>query len=145
MCGIVGAITKRPVVDILLNGLKKLEYRGYDSAGMALLTPAGKIIRHRVVGKVSALEKIITAQRCTEQIGIAHTRWATHGSLSEQNAHPFVSHHALALVHNGIIDNDIILRKKLIKKGYTFHSETDSEVIVHLIYDEWQRSGDLLS
>src|SRR3990167_554890 len=145
MCGIVGAIAQRPVVSLLLEGLKKLEYRGYDSAGLALVDSENTLTRYRVVGKVSELEKVVLPHHCQQKMGIAHTRWATHGALKKQNAHPFVSHDEFALVHNGIIENNFELRQQLIQDGYQFSSETDSEVIVHLIHYHFQRSHDVIA
>lgn len=138
MCGIVGAIAQQDVVNILLAGLKRLEYRGYDSAGLAIITSHGSqpltLQRLRRVGKVKALEDAIAHNPIEGSIGIAHTRWATHGQPSEYNAHPHVSGF-ISIVHNGIIENYQSLRTQLIEKGYQFCSETDSEVIAHLIHD----------
>lgn len=138
MCGIVGAIAQRNVVDILLEGLKRLEYRGYDSAGLAVIpsqaVPPLHIQRVRQVGKVAALQTAIKQNSISGNIGIAHTRWATHGEPNESNAHPHMSDY-IAIVHNGIIENYQALRIGLIEKGYQFRSETDSEVIAHLIHD----------
>jgi glucosamine--fructose-6-phosphate aminotransferase (isomerizing) len=145
MCGIVGAVAKRPVANLLINGLKKLEYRGYDSAGIALVNDAGELMRLRVVGKVHALEVAIQAHPLVANTGIAHTRWATHGVPSEKNAHPVVSHDEFALVHNGIIENHTVLRESLAKAGYTFTSDTDTEVIVHLIHQHFQKTHDFLA
>ena len=133
MCGIVGAIAQRPVTEILLEGLRKLEYRGYDSAGMALLDENAELYRVRALGKVAELEKKITQNPHAGMIGISHTRWATHGEPAERNAHPHMSKKRIAVVHNGIIENYEELRAKLISQGYTFESETDTEVVVHLI------------
>jgi glucosamine--fructose-6-phosphate aminotransferase (isomerizing) len=133
MCGIVGAIAQRPVTAILLSGLHKLEYRGYDSAGLALLDSQSKLYRARALGKVAELEKKVVADPQNGTIGISHTRWATHGEPAERNAHPHMSNKRVAVVHNGIIENYEELRKQLIEQGYTFESETDTEVIVHLI------------
>ncbi|OGT37727.1 MAG: glutamine--fructose-6-phosphate aminotransferase [Gammaproteobacteria bacterium RIFCSPHIGHO2_12_FULL_37_14] len=144
MCGIVGAVAKRPIERLLIDGLKKLEYRGYDSAGMAVIDSEFQLKRLRVAGKVRELEIALNAQPLQAYMGIAHTRWATHGAPSEQNAHPFVSHDKIALVHNGIIENHLILRKKLINQGYQFLSETDTETAVHLIHYHFTQSNDLL-
>ncbi|MDD9892056.1 MAG: glutamine--fructose-6-phosphate transaminase (isomerizing) [Gammaproteobacteria bacterium] len=133
MCGIVGAIAKRDVQDILVEGLKRLEYRGYDSAGVALLTNQQTVERRRAVGKVAELEAVIEATPVAGNVGIAHTRWATHGEPAERNAHPHMSGKDLAIVHNGIIENHQPLREELEKEGYFFESDTDTEVIVHLI------------
>ncbi len=133
MCGIVGAIAQRNVVPILLEGLKRLEYRGYDSAGLAVIEN-GLIHRQRQIGKVAGLERLIQETPLQGVIGIAHTRWATHGKPSTANAHPHVCRHKVAVVHNGIIENHEQLRSKQQADGYEFTSETDTEVIVHEIY-----------
>jgi glucosamine--fructose-6-phosphate aminotransferase (isomerizing) len=135
MCGIVGAVASNNVAPILLEGLKRLAYRGYDSAGMALLDPTTHAIhRSRVEGKVDQLEKALLADPLTGQIGIAHTRWATHGMPSKYNAHPITSNDTIAVVHNGIIENHETFRDSLLKKGYIFTSETDTEVAAHLLH-----------
>ncbi|MBX9585887.1 MAG: glutamine--fructose-6-phosphate transaminase (isomerizing) [Gammaproteobacteria bacterium] len=135
MCGIVGAIAQRDVAPILLDSLKRLEYRGYDSAGMAVLHPENLTIqRIRALGKVSQLAEAMTTQSSSGFIGIAHTRWATHGKPSEVNAHPHLSTDDIALVHNGIIENYANLREQLIALGYGFASETDTEVAAHTIH-----------
>lgn len=134
MCGIVGAIANRDVAGILLEGLKRLEYRGYDSAGLAIISPQGELQRVRRVGKVNKLKEALDSKPLKGSIGIAHTRWATHGEPTEHNAHPHISDH-IAVVHNGIIENYEPLREKLIAKGYQFRSETDTEVIAHLVHD----------
>lgn len=144
MCGIVGAVGKRPVAKLLLEGLKKLEYRGYDSAGIALIDDAGELKRLRVVGKVRELENAMQGYPFQGHTGIAHTRWATHGAPSEKNAHPFLSHDEFALVHNGIIENHAHLREQLQQDGYKFNSETDTEVAVHLIHKHFSKEQDLL-
>ena len=134
MCGIVGYIGPRPVLPILIGGLKKLEYRGYDSAGCAVVTPDNTMLVFKAKGKVSNLEEKAKECRQTCTLGIAHTRWATHGIPSETNAHPHLSQSGnLAIVHNGIIENYATLRDQLRKRGYTFKSETDTEVLVQLI------------
>jgi len=140
MCGIVGAIAQRQVSEILLEGLRRLEYRGYDSAGLAVLNSKGLIQRTRALGKVSELEKAIGENALTGTIGIAHTRWATHGVPSEENAHPHMSSDEVVLVHNGIIENYQELKEELIADGYVFNSQTDSEVVVHLIHRELKAS-----
>lgn len=132
MCGIVGAIAARPVADILLEGLRRLEYRGYDSAGMAVLNE-GQINRLRRIGKVKELAAACEQQPLAGHLGIAHTRWATHGKPSEQNAHPHMSGESLAVVHNGIIENFEPLKQELQQQGYAFTSETDTEVVAHLL------------
>ena len=134
MCGIVGAIANRDVAGILLEGLKRLEYRGYDSAGLAIISPQGELQRVRRVGKVNKLKEALDSKPLKGSIGIAHTRWATHGEPTELNAHPHISDY-IAVVHNGIIENYEPLREKLIAKGYQFRSETDTEVISHLVHD----------
>lgn len=144
MCGIVGAAAKRPVVSMLLDGLKKLEYRGYDSAGLASIDHEHQLKCLRVVGKVRELENVMHQHAIHAHTGIAHTRWATHGAPLEKNAHPFLSHDEFALVHNGIIENHAELREKLTAEGYQFHSDTDTEVIVHLIHQCYARHKDLL-
>ena len=132
MCGIVGAVAQRDIAEILLEGLRRLEYRGYDSAGLAVVDNQGHMQRIRRVGKVQALSDAVVDSPMTGGTGIAHTRWATHGEPTEQNAHPHVSEH-IAVVHNGIIENYQELREKLLRKGYTFYSSTDTEVAVKLI------------
>ncbi|UYG07734.1 glutamine--fructose-6-phosphate transaminase (isomerizing) [Halomonas sp. M4R1S46] len=143
MCGIVGAVAQRNVQGILLEGLKRLEYRGYDSAGMAIRADDGRLQRRRALGKVAALEDKLAAAPLAGHSGIAHTRWATHGRPSEANAHPHQSGERLAVVHNGIIENHEALRHELEADGYTFASETDTEVVAHLLERE-ARQGDLL-
>ena len=143
MCGIVGAIAERNITAVLVEGLKRLEYRGYDSAGVALLTDQGELDRRRRVGKVSELEQALSAEPLAGRLGIAHTRWATHGAPSERNAHPHFSGHDLAVVHNGIIENHEELRAELKGLGYVFSSDTDTEVIVHLLDHLLKTEGDL--
>ncbi|MBA1288033.1 glutamine--fructose-6-phosphate transaminase (isomerizing) [Pseudomonas japonica] len=143
MCGIVGAIAERNIAAILLEGLKRLEYRGYDSAGVALVTTAGTLERRRRTGKVSELEASLQEQPLVGRLGIAHTRWATHGAPNERNAHPHFSN-GVAVVHNGIIENHEPLRAMLTDQGYVFESETDTEVIAHLLHRELQSAGSLI-
>ena len=143
MCGIVGAVAQRDVIDILLEGLRRLEYRGYDSAGVAVVNNKNELVRVRSVGKVSELVKKIEDNPQEGSLGIAHTRWATHGKPSENNAHPHKSG-TVALVHNGIIENFQELKDELITKGYTFESDTDTEVMAHLINSYKKESGELL-
>ena len=134
MCGIVGAVAERDVVPILLEGLRRLEYRGYDSAGVAVINESKAIERVRAKGKISALTDKLQDQTIVGMTGIAHTRWATHGIPSEKNAHPHVSNERVAIVHNGIIENYQHLRTRQQKQGYVFSSDTDTEVIAHLIH-----------
>ncbi|AZF66949.1 MULTISPECIES: glutamine--fructose-6-phosphate transaminase (isomerizing) [Pseudomonas] len=142
MCGIVGAVAERNVTAILLEGLKRLEYRGYDSAGVAVFTNAGKLERMRRPGKVSELEQALLGEPLVGRLGIAHTRWATHGAPCERNAHPHFSGD-LAVVHNGIIENHEVLREQLKGLGYVFTSDTDTEVIAHLLNHKLKDLGDL--
>src|ERR671933_719841 len=132
MCGIVGAIARRNVVPILLEGLKRLEYRGYDSAGIAVVN--GALHRVRSTGRVAELARRTEQNGLAGPLGIAHTRWATHGVPSERNAHPHVSG-GISVVHNGIIENHDEIRSRLKAKGYEFTSDTDTEVIAHLVFD----------
>jgi len=143
MCGIVAAVADRNIVPVLLEGLRKLEYRGYDSAGLALLNDSG-LQRLRAVGRVAELTAQVDAMGAKGATGIAHTRWATHGVPSERNAHPHISH-GLAVVHNGIIENHELLRSQLKAEGYEFTSETDTEVVAHLIAFELTRIPDLFA
>nr|WP_298136195.1 glutamine--fructose-6-phosphate transaminase (isomerizing) [uncultured Pseudomonas sp.] len=143
MCGIVGAVAERNITAVLLEGLKRLEYRGYDSAGVALLSDQGVLQRSRRVGKVAELQNALALEPLAGRLGIAHTRWATHGAPSERNAHPHFSGEALAVVHNGIIENHDALRERLRALGYVFSSDTDTEVIVHLLEHKLQSQGDL--
>ncbi|MBI3171053.1 MAG: glutamine--fructose-6-phosphate transaminase (isomerizing), partial [Hydrocarboniphaga effusa] len=144
MCGIVGAVASRDVVPVLMEGLRRLGYRGYDSAGVAVLDAHSALDRRRAQGKVRQLADNIAQKPLAGAIGIAHTRWATHGVPSERNAHPHFSGDGLAIVHNGIIENHDALRDELKQKGYRFESETDTEVVAHLIHDEVRRGGGLL-
>lgn len=143
MCGIVGGIAQRNVVPILIEGLKRLEYRGYDSAGLAVIADK-QIHRHRETGKTKGLEDLLAADPCSGNIGIAHTRWATHGKPSTQNAHPHICNNKVAVVHNGIIENHQLLRDTQKAQGYKFTSETDTEVIAHQIYQELENTDSLL-
>ncbi|MBV1883490.1 MAG: glutamine--fructose-6-phosphate transaminase (isomerizing) [Pseudomonadales bacterium] len=145
MCGIVGAIADRNVTPILLEGLRRLEYRGYDSAGVAVIDyKSGSIERTRRLGKVKELDSALLENPHNGHIGIAHTRWATHGVPSESNAHPHMSGSNLAIVHNGIIENFESLREELATQGYEFQSETDTEVIVHLLHHKLKSNKNLL-
>src|SRR6266852_7767318 len=147
MCGIVGAIAKRNIVPVLIEGLKRLEYRGYDSAGVAVLDgmavgSRATLRRVRSTGRVVELEKLSGAQVLAGGLGIAHTRWATHGVPSEKNAHPHISG-GVSVVHNGIIENHEEMRKRLRAKGYEFVSDTDTEVIAHLVHSNLQSGAAL--
>jgi glucosamine--fructose-6-phosphate aminotransferase (isomerizing) len=138
MCGIVGYIGNKDVLPILMDGLKRLEYRGYDSAGVAILNK-GKINVIKQVGKIAALESELNGNSMSGKLGIAHTRWATHGEPNQVNAHPHSDESGnIILVHNGIIENYSALKKMLIKKGHTFHTDTDTETIAHLISEFYQ-------
>ncbi|NQD80651.1 glutamine--fructose-6-phosphate transaminase (isomerizing) [Pseudomonas sp. CrR14] len=143
MCGIVGAIAERNITAVLVEGLKRLEYRGYDSAGVALVDDLGTLQRRRRVGKVSELESALNSEPLPGRLGIAHTRWATHGVPTENNAHPHFSGDQLAVVHNGIIENHGPLRERLQGLGYHFSSDTDTEVIVHLLDHTLKTHSDL--
>lgn len=142
MCGIVGAIAQRNIVPVLLEGLKRLEYRGYDSAGVAVVN--GGLQRERSTGRVVELESRVNAVHLQAELGIAHTRWATHGVPSVRNAHPHQSH-GIAVVHNGIIENHEALRAQLLAQGYQFESETDTEVIAHLLHSCWVKNPNLVA
>ena len=135
MCGIVGAIAERNVVPILMEGLRRLEYRGYDSAGIAVRNHEARLQRIRSVGKVAGLQHLLDQGTVEGPLGIAHTRWATHGMPAERNAHPHMSGEQVAIVHNGIIENHAELRTDLRERGFVFSSETDTEVIAHLLAD----------
>ncbi len=143
MCGIVGAVAQRDIAEILLEGLRRLEYRGYDSAGLAVIDQPGHMQRICRVGKVQSLADAVEKEPMIGGTGIAHTRWATHGEPTEQNAHPHISEH-IAVVHNGIIENYEELRTQLIERGYRFVSETDTEVIAHLVHWEQKQGGSLI-
>jgi glucosamine--fructose-6-phosphate aminotransferase (isomerizing) len=141
MCGIIGALAQRDIVPVLVEGLKRLEYRGYDSAGIAVLN--GGLQRVRRVGRVAEMEAEARAQNLHGAVGIGHTRWATHGGVTEFNAHPIVSRGEIAVVHNGIIENHEAMRARLKGLGYAFESQTDTEVIAHLIHYYYASLGDL--
>ena len=145
MCGIVGAVADRDIVPILIEGLRRLEYRGYDSAGVAVLNGRTEVARLRAVGKVAKLSEALVATPTAGHLGIAHTRWATHGVPNERNAHPHVSRDGVAIVHNGIIENHEQLRAELERLGYEFASETDTEVIAHRIHHHLGASKDLFA
>src|SRR4030095_12012457 len=140
MCGIVGYIGKKQSFPILIKGLHRLEYRGYDSAGVALLGDEIKI--YKKAGKVSRLEEYCEDKDVTGTTGIGHTRWATHGVPNDVNAHPHFSEtHKLAIIHNGIIENYAALKEELLQRGHHFESETDTEVLIHLIEDIQQNEA----
>jgi glutamine---fructose-6-phosphate transaminase (isomerizing) len=143
MCGIVGAVAERDIVPVLMEGLRRLEYRGYDSAGLAVLNGSTHLTRLRTVGKVRMLDDALEQNPTVGKIGIAHTRWATHGAPSERNAHPHISRDGIAIVHNGIIENHEQLRAELERSGYRFSSETDTEVIAHRVHFHEQKAKDL--
>lgn len=146
MCGVVGGVSERNVVSIILEGLSRLEYRGYDSVGVAIIDNNAYLDRRRVTGRVKQLSEICHNDKFRGHIGIGHTRWATHGGVTETNAHPHFSHDTLGVVHNGIIENYAELRTELQDRGYIFDSQTDTEVIVHLVHSIYQANGlDLLS
>lgn len=144
MCGIVGATAERHVQRILVEGLTKLEYRGYDSAGLAVVSGNSQLLQVRAVGKVAELVDALEKTPAKGYLGIAHTRWATHGEPAVRNAHPHVSNNTVAVVHNGIIENHAVLRAELIDLGYEFLSDTDTEVIAHLIEHHYQKQNNLL-
>ncbi|NLD55338.1 MAG: glutamine--fructose-6-phosphate aminotransferase, partial [Burkholderiaceae bacterium] len=144
MCGIVGAVARRNVVPILIDGLRKLEYRGYDSAGIAILN--GSMTRVRAVGRVAELDARAREKGADAPVGIAHTRWATHGGVTEGNAHPHISSQGdldISVVHNGIIENHEALRERLRNLGYEFQSQTDTEVVAHLVHSLVRAGHDL--
>jgi glucosamine--fructose-6-phosphate aminotransferase (isomerizing) len=144
MCGIVGAVAERNIVPVLVEGLRRLEYRGYDSAGIAVVTQDNTMGLRRAVGKVADLEEKLVEAPLSGRLGVAHTRWATHGGVTEANAHPHVSGDRVAVIHNGIIENFAEIKAELIGKGYEFKSETDTEVAAHLIYDHLRQGHALL-
>ncbi|MEJ2143080.1 MAG: class II glutamine amidotransferase, partial [Gammaproteobacteria bacterium] len=143
MCGIVGAIADRDISSVLINGLKRLEYRGYDSAGIAVLDQQSCIQRVRTTGKIKQLEEALNATPANGNTGIGHTRWATHGIPSENNAHPHVCKKSIAVVHNGIIENFESLREEQRSQDYEFTSDTDTEVIVHQLHKHFYSGNNL--
>jgi glucosamine--fructose-6-phosphate aminotransferase (isomerizing) len=144
MCGIVGGVAQRNVVPILMEGLRRLEYRGYDSAGLAVISEQ-HIHRKRALGKVKGLEALLESDPIAGNTGIAHTRWATHGKPSTANAHPHICRHKVAVVHNGIIENHELLKDEQLRNGYEFTSQTDTEVIVHEVFDAMRSKDGLVS
>ena len=144
MCGIVGAIAERNVVPILVEGLRRLEYRGYDSAGIAVAAGGKDLDLRRTVGKIAALEEKLDQAPLKGRLGVAHTRWATHGGVTEANAHPHLSGGRVAVIHNGIIENHEEIRQELVSLGYEFSSETDTEVAAHLVHEHLEQGHDLL-
>ncbi len=145
MCGIVGAVAERDIVPVLVEGLRRLEYRGYDSAGVAVIRENGSLGMSRAVGKVAGLEEKLATDPLEGMIGVAHTRWATHGGVTEANAHPHLSGGRVAVIHNGIIENFQPIKDEMLEKGYTFESETDTEVAAHLIHDYLKQGLDLVA
>lgn len=145
MCGIVAGVATKNIVSLLCEGLKRVEYRGYDSAGIAVIDSSQQLQRLRVQGKVHELIRTIDAHSFNGNIGIAHTRWATHGAPSEANAHPHFSANKIALVHNGVVENYEILRDHLLTQGYEFTSQTDSEVVTHLLHYYYKKQDNFLS
>ena len=144
MCGIVGAASTRNIVPTLIDGIRRLEYRGYDSTGLAVINGtvgAPRLTRLVSTARVADLAAQAKASRLDAVTGISHTRWATHGAPTSDNAHPHTSHDEIAVVHNGIIENFEALRERLIGQGYRFNTETDSEVIPHLVHSHWHGAG----
>ena len=142
MCGIIGYLGAKPAVPVLIDGLRRLEYRGYDSAGIALVR-AGEIEVRRSAGKLDLLEEVIRAEPVDGEYGVGHTRWATHGRPTEENAHPHRDCSGrLVVVHNGIIENYLALKQRLQRAGHRFETETDTEVIAHLVEQEFEAGGD---
>ena len=141
MCGIIGYIGPKPVVPIILDGLRRLEYRGYDSAGIAVVHD-GEVDIRRSAGKLINLENALQGKPLTGEYGLGHTRWATHGRPTEENAHPHRDGSGrIVVVHNGIIENYLEIKRELIAEGHKFESETDTEVVAHLVQKEWQGDG----
>jgi len=144
MCGIVGAVAERNIIPVLVEGLRRLEYRGYDSAGVAVVGEDGSLGLSRTVGKVAELEEKLAQDPLQGQVGVAHTRWATHGGVTEANAHPHLSGGRVAVIHNGIIENFQPIKDEMLGKGYEFDSETDTEVAAHLVHDYLKQGLDLV-
>ena len=141
MCGIIGYIGSKPAVPILLDGLRRLEYRGYDSAGVATLAD-GKLEVRKRIGRIANLAELVRKSPPAGSTGISHTRWATHGGVSDDNAHPHTDQSGrLVICHNGVIENYATLREELIREGHTFHSQTDTEVLAHLIGKHFDANG----
>src|SRR5258706_6819899 len=141
MCGIIGYIGSKPVVPVLIEGLRRMEYRGYDSAGVALVSPEGISLR-RSAGKLANLENAIRAEPVDGLYGVGHTRWATHGRPTEENAHPHRDCRGrIVVVHNGIIENYLELKRELVRLGHTFVTETDTEIVAHLVEQETRNDG----
>src|ERR1700679_20658 len=140
MCGIIGYIGRKSATPVILEGLRRLEYRGYDSAGLAILNGADLLVRKKK-GKIDeGLARVLKAEPATGEVGIGHTRWATHGPPSDENSHPHLDQSGkLAVVHNGVIENYDSITQKLLKAGHTFHSSTDTEVLAHLIGEHYQK------
>ena len=145
MCGIVGAVADRDIVPVLIEGLRRLEYRGYDSAGVAVVRDDGSIGLSRTVGKVAELDEKLKETPLQGKIGVAHTRWATHGGVTEENAHPHLSGGRVAVIHNGIIENFQPIKDEMLEKGYAFESETDTEVAAHLVHYYLSQGLDLVA
>ena len=144
MCGIVGAIAERNIVSVLIEGLRRLEYRGYDSAGVAVIDGNNNIGLCRAVGKVAGLDEKLKENPLNGKIGVAHTRWATHGGVTEANAHPHLSGGRVAVIHNGIIENFQPIKEEMVAEGYAFDSETDTEVAAHLVHHYLKEGLDLV-
>lgn len=145
MCGIVGYVGPRQATSIVVEGLKRLEYRGYDSAGVAVLRN-GRIALRRSVGKLTNLVSALETDPLSGHIGMGHTRWATHGGVTEANAHPHTDCHGeIVVIHNGIVENYVELKAELRSEGHTFHSQTDTEVISHLVEKYYGQEGDLVT